>query len=206
MFKFIEEYGIIAKGVIHVGAHSGQEYELYIESGIDKILLFEPVKSNFLKLLDHIECGNKNVYCFNIALGNETGEREMFIETSNQGMSCSILEPKEHLNQYPWIQFKTKELVIIDKLDNIKFNRKDFNILNIDVQGFELEVFKGAIGTLKTIDAIFTEVNIKEMYKGCALISDLDYFLGHNGFVRITEQPPDSWGEAVYIKNKFVKD
>jgi len=200
------EFGIPLTGIIHIGAHEGQEYEDYLSVGIQRIIFFEPIKSNFLKLLDRVKYSDIRVSCYNLALGNKVGRILMFVESENQGMSCSILEPAEHLIQYPWIKFTTKELVDINKLDNITIKRKLYNIINIDVQGYELEVFKGAIRTLNTIDAIFTEVNMKEMYRGCALISDLDHFLGCRDFVRVTEQPPDSWGEALYVKNKFVKD
>jgi FkbM family methyltransferase len=206
MLKELTEYRIKARGIIHVGAHEGQEYEGYIKDGIKNILLFEPVQANFDLLMDTVKDSYPGVRCFNMALGNKTGSVYMFIEKQNRGMSCSVLEPETHLDQYPWIVFDGKEKVKIDKLDNIEFDKSKFNILNVDVQGYELEVFKGAGKTLKSIDAIFTEVNMVEMYKGCALITDIDILLSHFGFVRVTELPNDNWGEALYIKNIFLFD
>ena len=77
-----------------------------------------------------------------------------------------------------------------------------FNFICIDVQGYELEVFKGATETLKHIDCIFSEVNNIELYEGCATIDKVDEFLGKNNFKRtVTTMVEDnSWGDAVYEK------
>jgi hypothetical protein len=89
----------------------------------------------------------------------------------------------------------------MDKLDNILFIRNDFNMINIDVQGYELEVFKGAVETLNTIDYIYTEVNFVEMYKNCCIVNKLDIFLREHGFKRVlTNSDPKTWGDALYLK------
>jgi FkbM family methyltransferase len=205
--KLESEYGIRTKGILHIGSHEGQEYREYASAGVINMIFFEPVKSNYEKLLNNLTNNNSgNLKTFNIALGNETGEKEMFIETANKGMSCSILEPSYHLIQYPWIKFETKEIVKIDKLDNICYDHKVYNIINVDVQGYELEVFKGSVKSLKYIDAIFTEINNKEMYKGCPSIIDIDIFLVGFNFIRVTDNIIDSWGDVLYVKNKFVND
>jgi hypothetical protein len=125
----------------------------------------------------------------------------MYTETANQGMSSSILEPKDHLMYSPTIKFDTKETVMIDRLDNIKFDRSMFNMINIDVQGYELEVFKGAVETLKGIDIIYTEINFRELYKDCVQADELDAFLKQHSFYRIlTQMAHKSWGDALYLK------
>lgn len=189
---------ITIKGVIHVGAHWGQEYQYYVNRGVENMIFFEPVKSNFEMLKMKLP-EDENIKLFNIALGNETGTREMFIETANSGQSCSILEPDKHLIQYPEIAFKSKELVEIDKLDNIKFNRSLYNLLNIDTQGFELEVLKGAKETLKFINCIYMEVNRDSLYKGCPMVEEIDEYL--KGFNRIyTAWIGKTWGDATYLR------
>ena len=74
-------------------------------------------------------------------------------------------------------------------------------MINVDVQGWELEVFKGAARTLENIDIIYSEVNFEELYKGCCLVGDLDTFLGNYGFIRVlTNAKPRTWGDALYLK------
>jgi hypothetical protein len=52
-----EKYNLDIKGVIHIGAHFGQEYETYEKLNIDKIIFFEPHPKSFSVLY------NKLFYC-----------------------------------------------------------------------------------------------------------------------------------------------
>ena len=194
------KYNLEIKGVIHIGAHYGQEFKEYEKAQIKNLIFFEPVKLNYEGLIKNLP-KSENIKTFNLALGNETGLKDMYIETQNKGQSNSLLEPKEHLKQYPNIMFTNKETVKIDKLDNIEYIRKDYNMINIDVQGFELEVFKGAKGSLKHIDIIYSEINLTEMYKGCVLVDELDTFLKQFGLYRILSDTHfKTWGDALYLK------
>ena len=198
--RIIRDYSLNIKGVLHIGAHYGQEYNDYINHGINNLIFFEPLKNNYNILLNNITLSD-NVKAYNIALGNFTGDVEMNVETFNQGMSSSILTPDIHLRQYPNITFDSKETVNIDKLDNISFDRNAFNMINMDVQGYELEVLKGGIETLNTIDIVYTEVNRDSVYKNCCRIEELDKFLGEFGFKRVlTDWAGDTWGDALYKK------
>ena len=199
----IKNYNLKIKGVIHIGAHWGQEYSEYIKHNIRDIVFFEPIRSNYEMLLRGLSRGG-NVKTFNLALGNEVGTKEMFTETANKGQSCSFLEPYNHLKTYPHIKFNGREVVKIDKLDNVEFDRTLYNMINIDVQGYEIEVFKGGLNTLANIDIIYAEVNFAEVYKNCCRIEDVDSFLGDIGFVRVeTESRYISygWGDALYLRD-----
>jgi hypothetical protein len=79
---------------------------------------------------------------------------------------------------------------------------KKFNFINIDVQGYELEVFKGAKNYLNEINYIIAEVNKDYVYENCALVNEIDDFLSQFNFKR-TETSWDgvTWGDAFYIKN-----
>ena len=198
--KIVSEYKMNIRGILHIGAHYGQEYPSYEKHSVKNIIFFEPAASSYKELLKTLP-RKDGIRTFNIALGNEVGEKEMYTETANKGMSSSLLKPGTHLTLYPNIKFDTKETVKIDKLDNINFNRDLYNMINIDVQGYELEVFKGAKNTLDFIDIIYTEINLEEVYKGCCLVDDLDVFLGPFGFVRVLTQAPNkTWGDALYLK------
>src|SRR5262249_47278212 len=99
------------------------------------------------------------------------------------------------------IEFLYTMDVPITKLDLLEFDRADFNFINIDVQGYELEVFKGGKETLKSIDYIYSEVNRDELYKNCTMVESLDEFLKNFGFKRVETWLCDTtWGDALYIK------
>ena len=75
-------------------------------------------------------------------------------------------------------------------------------MLNIDVQGYELEVLKGADSILGCIQFMILEVNLDEMYEGCPLVEELDEFLKKCNFERIhTYWQSTSWGDAIYVKH-----
>jgi len=188
-------------GVIHVGAHYGQEYGDYVDMGMQSILFIEPLKDNYNTLIASLPV-DERVQTMNIAIGNMTGSVDMFVETANRGQSSSILEPGTHLDYYPDITFDKKETVKIDKLDNLEFYRDMYNVLNIDVQGYELEVLKGAVETLRYIDIILSEVNTAEVYKGCAKMHEIDEFLSAFGFKNVYSHifGNVNYGDAIYIR------
>lgn len=201
------KYSIKIDGVLHIGAHHGQENTIYTSNNIENIIYFEPLEKNFFILQQLIT--NPQFDLINLALGNENKKVEMNVETANNGQSSSILKPKLHLQQYPHIVFNERQEVNMMKLDdfmtsyksNSKNKNKKFNFINIDVQGYELEVLKGSTETLKSIDYIISEVNRDFVYEGCVLIEELDSYLEEFNFKRLeTTWDGVTWGDALYIK------
>ena len=61
---------------------------------------------------------------------------------------------------------------------------------------------KGATKSIKYAKALYLEVNEKELYKKCALITDIDTFLLQYNFKRVsTNMTTHGWGDALYILN-----
>lgn len=192
-------YSFDVSGIIHVGAHFGQEWDGYNnEFGPIESHWFEPIPSIFNQL--KINLKNKdNTYLYNVALGENISTEEIYIDSENEGQSSSILKPKEHLNQFPHITFENNITIKISKLDS--YNISNCNMLVLDTQGYELKVLKGSINTLKNIKYLFTEFNTVEMYDGCPSIEQLDLFLSEFGFKREqTWYTNQNWGDAFYIK------
>ena len=60
---------------------------------------------------------------------------------------------------------------------------------------------KGAADALDFPKAIYIEVNIEELYKGCSLLPDLDKYLSTYGFRRtLTKITEYGWGDALYLR------
>lgn len=202
--SLFEKYNMKIKGVIHVGAHFGQEHHFYKSKNITNIVYFEPLKNTFNVLKQNI---GHDAILFNLALGNETKEVEMFVESNNQGQSSSILEPKLHKSQYPGIVFDKKETVHMKKLDDVELEFNSYNFINIDVQGYELEVFKGATKILDKIDYIIAEINRDELYENCTKIDELKDFLGSFGFILKEEDwAGGTWGDGFFIKKNLLDE
>lgn len=195
--KLTKQYAMNVRGVLHIGAHHGLENKVYEKLGYPNRMFFEPSKKTFEILKSNVEGHTLH----NVALGPEPGEMELYVETANEGQSSSLLKPLLHLQQYPGITFPSKETVIVETLDRVVECKQDYNFINMDVQGYELEVLKGAKETLPFIDYIMCEVNRAELYEGCCFIQDLDGYLKDFGFNRVeTNWMGGTWGDAFYIK------
>lgn len=196
------KYKMNVKGIVHIGAHYGEELNDYVENGIQEMVVFEPLTCNFNILQEKVKDINANIQGYQVALGSEKGTATMYL-SSNHAQSSSILKPKQHLELHPEVSFDETEDVEVDVLDS--YDIGNCNFINIDVQGYELEVFKGAKETLNKIDYVYCEVNRGEVYEGNALVEEIDEFLSGYGFERVETKWPESyytWGDALYIKNK----
>lgn len=203
--NIVRSYKMDIKGVIHVGAHYGSEYNSYKKMDINNMLFFEPLKDNYKKLVNNVP-QTGNIKLINKALGNNNSKISMYVESDNCGQSSSILKPKLHVEQYSHIVFDKHEevdMIILDEFMEKEYQdpKNMFNFINIDVQGYELEVFKGSNNTLNYIDYIISEVNRAELYENNTIVYELDKFLKKYGFERVeTIWEGITWGDALYVK------
>ena len=195
----VKKYNMNVSGVIHIGAHYGEEVSNYVNLGIDDIVLFEPLKENFEVLKNNVSELNANITGYCVALGNKNQNVNMFL-SSNNLESSSVLKPKIHLNLHPEVVFSGEELVEMKRLDDFLF--ENYNFINLDVQGYEMEVLKGAEKTLKNIDYLYCEVNRNEVYEGNAYIGEIDNYLSNYNMRRVETSwwYDGPWGDALYIK------
>lgn len=202
--ELFEKYNLKVKGVIEVGAHWGQEYDAYSLMGVERFVFIEPCAKAFCVLKTKFQ-DNHNVKLFCTACGDISGKAVMFTGPTNQGMSNSLLKPQVHLTQHPDVTFPDTEMVSVNRLDDLPFDRAEYNLLNMDCQGFENRVLMGAPKTLETVDYIYTEVNRQFMYENCALIEDIDRLLLE--FERMETgwaSHYHGWGDAFYIRKSLL--
>lgn len=207
--QICSHFNLKIKGVLHIGAFIGEELTAYRKLGLRNTILFEPQKH--LYEMVEAKCGGGE-QVFNIALGSHPHQSEMFISKTDGGIyhgsgaSSSLLKPKKHLTEHPTISFDNTESVTVECLDTVmqqnNIDTSIYNFLNIDVQGYELEVLKGAIQTLENIDAMILEINRDEMYEGCPMVDDIDHFLSDYNITRaLTYWQSESWGDGLYVRN-----
>jgi len=197
-FNILKKFDITPRGVIHVGMHKAEEYPIYKEHGVENIIFVEANRD----LAHAWKNDDPHCYVVHAAVSDKVEEVEFHI--TNNGESSSILELGDHAKIYPHIvnvetvKMKTTTLdKIIEKVGIYFFN---FNILNLDIQGAELKAMKG-LTSWGEIDAVFTEVNYREMYKGCALEPEITSFLADLGLYKVEEVDTGAgWGDALYIR------
>lgn len=199
-----QKYNMNITGVIHVGAHHGEELTPYLQDrDVKHVVLFEADPDNFKILKDRIDSlsTDKEIIAVEKGLGPFSCEMSLYKESGNSGQSNSVLKPKLHTQQYPGIVFNDKVKIKIEPLDRYECSSV-FNFLNIDVQGFELEVLRGAKKTLQNIKWILCEVNRAEVYENCAHVDEIDEYLKKFGFLRAeTNWAGHTWGDALYVKS-----
>ena len=100
----IKKLNLSIKGVVQVGAHTGQEIEKIkkIDPAI-KFLAFEPSAKAFETLKKKFK-NDISIKLINKALGSQVKNSNLWV-ASNEGQSSSILKPKDHLNYAKNISF-----------------------------------------------------------------------------------------------------
>lgn len=194
-------------GVIHVGAHMGEEHEAYQAAGVKDVLWIEgdPAVAKRLKRL----LGGIDGYRFsNSLVTNEDGGLVEFMIANNE-QSSSILALGTHSKSHPEVEYvKTKVLPsrTIDSLiwDEWKAGAYVYrNMINLDVQGAELLALEGTANTLGDVDYVYCEVNTKEVYVNCARMGQIDAYL--RDFRRVeTKMTRHDWGDAFYIRKSIM--
>jgi FkbM family methyltransferase len=195
-FNILKKYNVTPIGVIHVGMHKAEEYPTYKKAGVNSIIFIEANHD----LAHRYAPDDDNCYVVHAAVSDKIEEIEFHI--TNNGESSSILELGDHSQIYPHIRYIDSVKMKTTTLDKIieKVGVYDFhwNVLNMDIQGAELKAMKG-LTNWNNIDAIFTEVNYREMYKGCALEPEITKFLLGKGFVKVEEVDTGcGWGDALF--------
>jgi len=166
----------------------------------------------------------KDIQYFPYALGASNEIRKLHI--TNHPMCTSLYKPNEELlslyQNMEYANLKTEASVETVSLDHfVKINNiGKIDFIKIDVQGAELDIFKGGIKTLNDVLKIVCEVEFIEHYENQPLFGDVceflakkdlmfNKFLGLNGrtlkpiFINNNQNHASQhiWSDAVYIKH-----
>ena len=199
LHHLVSKYNIQFKGVLHVGAHECEElsdYERYIPRNM--ILWVEALPGKVTLCKERYP----NVLIENAVVSDVV--EDVSFKVSNNGQSSSILDFGLHSHYHPQVHyitaFNAKTTLLKDILP--KYNIA-YNFLNFDIQGAELKALKGMEEYLPNVDYLYTEVNSDYVYKGCALIGELDDYLKPFGLHRVETAWTDcKWGDAFYMRHK----
>lgn len=197
----------LIKGIIHVGAHEAEELSDYLQAGIDRVAWIEANPAKW-PLLDEKLTAFPKMMMGKFAAAAKTGGIAL-LNIANNGQSSSILALGTHASHYPAIQYEQQvpaQLVAIDDwIKSTGIDGESLNFVNLDIQGYEMNALAGMSEQLRLVDFIYIEVNFEPVYVGCALMSDLDRFLGDFGFVRVAMVDTGAgWGDALYSKRNII--
>jgi FkbM family methyltransferase len=201
--ELVKKFNIQATSVIQCGAHFGQEYSEYVNNGINKIVFIEPCEKAFMKLVE-LYGSNPKVQLINRACGDTEGNMTMFTgdNTVNHGMSNSLLKPAKHLIIHPEVAFDGEETVYVDLLDN--FGLIGYDMLVMDVQGYEGYVLRGGMETLKSVNYVYSEINFDEVYENNTRAEELDSLLSDFERVETGTKVGGMWSDCLYIRKSIL--
>jgi FkbM family methyltransferase len=204
------------KGVIHIGAHLGEEVELYFEKGFEKVVLIEANPETFSILNKKFE-ENPKVLCFNCAIGENTEKVKFNIYRSrtDNTESSSILPFDQFDNIVETLKLKKQVDMMCyslpDFMKKYALEFSDFELLVLDIQGADYYALLGANMYLDRFSYIITELNYIPLYKNSDKDQEIKDLLNEKGFKLADEIVhtlyDDSgtfpaWGEAIFIKEK----
>jgi FkbM family methyltransferase len=190
--------GLRARGVLHVGAHRAEERELYSNVGWGPVAWVE-VQPSLVKLLEERFSGSDD-RVFEGCAWSETGLR-LDLNLASNSQSSSVYLSEMHSAYYPEIEFTDKLTVATVRLDELLPEAIEFQFVNLDIQGAELEALRGLGQRLQAAEVVYCEVNREFLYRDIPLVSELDAYLRDFRFIRcFTVWTHAGWGDAVYVK------
>lgn len=201
-----KKYGIKSKGVLHLGAHLAEESEAYFKQGIQEVIWVEADPNLIPRLEEHVRDFaqmRSTVLCACVSDVND--QVVQFNIANNGGQSSSFLEFALHTKEHPSVRFIDSQTMITTRVDAL-LKRHDLQVgpgwfLNADLQGAEMLALRGMGELIDQFDAIYAEVNKKELYKGCPLVEEIDAFLAAKGFVGVCEKYTNhGWGDKAYVR------
>jgi FkbM family methyltransferase len=96
------------------------------------------------------------------------------------GHSSSTLLRDAHNHDYRVVEYPQ---TTIDAVVRKAYDGRAPDLLKLDVQGYELEVLKGAESTLGGVRMILTELSLLDIHQGVPLIDEMLGWLSQRGFV-----------------------
>lgn len=163
--------------ILDVGAHMGQSALYYTKMLKDpQIFSFEPVKDTYKQLCENVKT-HPDIQCLNYALGEENATAEIKL----QHWSGTNTLVKEHN-----ATFKTEpsETVEVARLDDVidDLGIKNIDLLKIDVEGYEMQVLKGAQNLFAEgrIKYVVSEVGFNSLKNKTEFGRVYDFLKGYN--------------------------
>lgn len=189
------------KGVIHVGANTGQEAKDYANRY--PVLWVEPLPEVFATLTENV-AQYPNQRCLNRLITLEN-DKEVKFFTANHHCRSSIYAFTNH--HYSDTRFIEKPSVLLtgvrmDKLiDDGEVDITMYDTLVTDVQGADYDVVVSFGEHIRAFQYIRCEVMFKPIYKGIQLAPALTKYLATKGFKLKARFPyGPKYGDYIYEK------
>ena len=203
-----------ANVIFDVGANRGNTTLKYINLFPNSTIhAFEPFPDSY-EIFSNVHKENLNVHLNRYAISSKIGKAILNVNKSVD--TNSILDSKnigansdKSCVSVSQIEIETNTIDNYCKQKNIT----ELDILKIDVQGYEIEVLKGAVNMLKkgNIKLIYTETYFKQQYVNQPLFHDISQLLYKYNFVLQDMYDPYFsknnmlWCDSIFINLSYQK-
>jgi len=170
----LKRCGFSPRAAIDVGAYSGEWTRALLQCFPGtRVLMVEPQEAKVREL--EILCASyPGLAVANTLLGPEAADGVRFYDGDT---ASSVLADANHDNP----RSRVLPMTTLDLLQKqMAFPAPDF--IKLDVQGYELEVLKGAERALASAEAVQMEVNLIPIYEGAPLAHDAVAYMADRGF------------------------
>jgi FkbM family methyltransferase len=211
--RFLEKHDVAPRGVVHVGAHYGQELETYLACGFQRILYVEANPAVFARLLRHVAfwrdwlealddrfglARRPQIEAIHCAAADRGGHAALHVAEDDP--LSSILAPSDptiRLRGHVEVEQRTVDAL----LDGLSWPPESISVLSVDAQGAEHLVLAGAPRLLRHVELVIVEVNYRPRYQDGATIDELERRMAAAGFrevLRTRPWPDYPAGDAVF--------
>lgn len=164
-----------------------------------KVYAIEPVDENIALLQKNVQINNYgNIELFNLAIGDKNCVREFILSKySNLGTFCEGLNLKSSGKRKP---------VLVQTLDSFLQNKRKPDFVRMDVEGFEFEILKGAMKTLKEGSKMQLFIEVHADFMGQKKTIEFFRLLKKAGVnkCRVIKESPDAFKFLEKILSKKV--
>jgi FkbM family methyltransferase len=201
-------------GVVHVGAHEGQEVPSYLAAGCRRIVLVEANPEHCATLRRRFaDIPQLTVLEYAVSDTGWPAQLRLHASRSGDTQSSSLLALKRFADAGTLRAVGTVPVIAIT-LDEL-FARHGLDpagheLLVLDVQGAEARVLLGAAATLPRLRAVVCEVELIELYDGAALEEEIVATLAAAGFARadrlyyeltdVRGRRKVAWGDGLFVR------
>ncbi len=151
-----------------------------------------------------------NIAVMNRAIGQDN--RPIHFNISNDVNSSSLLIPSHLSRQYHGHKLDIAQTVQVNmvRLDDVIDQQQTVDLIKLDLEGYELEAFKGAESVLRRTRVIVVEVQFSPLFQGAPLFSDIDRFLRDRGFrllslydLYVHQDMQMTAGDALFLNTRY---
>jgi FkbM family methyltransferase len=189
--------------VVDVGCHVGDWTATVLKLAVPEQVIAIEADPHVAEGVRKRFASDERVTVLPTAVGNQPGVVEFNVGTSTR--TSSVLKPTaDTTSELDGFATSRKVEVPLTTLDQALSEVHDVSLLKLDVQGYELQVLRGAESVLGRTKWVLIEVNFLQKYHGQAMFDDVHQALREAGFALVGMSAPEfrrgvpSYADALY--------